>query len=476
MTAFHLAPRSFRATLQAILKQSWPVLISSWAGMAFGVLDTAMTGHASATDLATMALSIAIYITVFIGLIGVMHALIPIQAQHFGAGELKQVGQVWGQGIWVSLLLSVIGGVVMMFPDVWLGFSGEIAPEVRSSVHSYLLALTFGLPAALMFRTVYGLANAVSRPKLIMTINLIGIALKALFNWLLIFGNWGFPALGATGAGISSAVVFWITLGLGLWVVLRNPFYQQFQLTLGVPHLKSMWAILKLGLPMGGSYLVEVCAFTFMSLLVAQEGIAAIGGHQVMSNLAALSYMMPMSIGVATAALTAQAIGAKQIQQAHRTSMMGLVVGLSGACLTALGLYLGREEIVAAYTNNPEVASVALSLLVLLPFFHIVDAMQCINSYLLRAHKIAFVPMLLQIFALMTVGLLGGWWMGFGPGKSLMEPVRNQLLAGSPVGAGSMWLMATIGLAISTILLHSWYLMMIRKQLRLASQTPSPTR
>ena len=84
--------------------------------------------------------------------------------------------------------------------------------------------------------------------------------------------------------------------------------------------------------------------------------------------------------------------------------------------------------------------------------------------------------MLLQIFALMTVGLLGGWWMGFGPGKSLMEPVRNQLLAGSPVGAGSMWLMATIGLAISTILLHSWYLMMIRKQLRLASQTPSPTR
>ncbi len=86
MTAFHLAPRSFRATLQAILKQSWPVLISSWAGMAFGVLDTAMTGHASATDLATMALSIAIYITVYIGLIGVMHALSPIQAQHFGAG------------------------------------------------------------------------------------------------------------------------------------------------------------------------------------------------------------------------------------------------------------------------------------------------------------------------------------------------------------------------------------------------------
>jgi MATE family multidrug resistance protein len=145
--------------------------------------------------------------------------------------------------------------------------------------------------------------------------------------------------------------------------------------------------------------------------------------------------------------------------------MMGLVVGLSGAVITALGLYFGREFIVAAYTNNPAVASVALSLLVLLPFFHLVDAMQCINSYLLRAHKIAFIPMLLQTFALMIVGLLGGWWLGFGPGKGWIEPIHDQLLAGSPIGAGSMWLMATIGLATSTLLLHTWYRLIIRKKL-----------
>ena len=75
MTAAHSAPQSRWATLRAILKQSWPVLISSWAGMAFGVLDTAMTGHASPNDLATMALSIAIYISVFIGLICMTRSL-----------------------------------------------------------------------------------------------------------------------------------------------------------------------------------------------------------------------------------------------------------------------------------------------------------------------------------------------------------------------------------------------------------------
>ena len=457
MSVVDTSARSFGATLRAILKHSWPILISQWASMAFGVLDTAMTGHAGPIDLATMALSISIYITVFIGLTGVMHALIPIQAQYVGAGKLERVGQTWGQGIWVSLLLSVLGGAVLLFPDVWLSFSGDLDPLVRSNVKSYLLALTCALPAALMFRTVYSLANAVSRPKMIMMINLLGIVLKLFFNWLLIFGNWGLPALGATGAGIASAIVFWINLAIGLWIVTHTPFYKQFHLKLGRPQWTELWSILRLGIPMGGSYLVEVSAFTFMALLVAQEGTAVIGGHQITSNLAALAYMMPMAIGVATAALTAQAIGAGQLAQAHRTSMMGLVVGLGGALITACALYFGRDIIVSLYTNDPAVALIALSLLALLPFFHIVDAMQCINSYLLRAHKIAVVPLCLQIFALMVVGLLGGWWLGFGPGRGLIEPLRNQLLAGSPVGAGSMWLMATIGLTISALLLHGWY-------------------
>ena len=464
MTAVDTGPQSFAATLHAILKQSWPILVSSWASMAFGVLDTSMTGHSSPTDLAAMALAISVYITVFVGLMGVMHALIPIQAQYVGAGDLERVGHAWGQGIWLSLALSVLGGAVMLFPDIWQSFSGEVAADVRSRMADYLLALTFALPAALMFRTVYALANAVSRPKLIMMINLGGIALKVFLNWLLIFGNWGLPALGAPGAGMASAIVFWISLGVGLWVVMRTPFYRQFHLRIGRPDIAALWNILKLGLPMGGSYLVEVCAFTFMSLLVAQEGTAVIGGHQITANLAALAYMTPMAIGVATSALTARAIGARQLEQAHRTGMMGLVVGLCAAVITASCLFAGRELIVSLYTNNPKVAAVALSLLVLLPWFHIVDSMQCINSYLLRAHKIATVPMLLQTFALMIIGLLGGWWFGFGPGLGFMDPLRNVLLAGSPIGAGTMWLMATLGLSVSTLLLHSWYRYIVRRE------------
>lgn len=462
MSPANTAPISFGATLRGIAKQAWPVLISQWAGISFGVLDTAMTGHSSASDLAAMALSASIYITVFVGLMGVVHALIPILAQHYGAGNNDEVGRSWGQGVWLALGLSVVGAVLMLFPDVWLSMSGDVAPGVRERIGSYLQALVLALPAALVFRTIYALGTSVSRPKLVMAINLSAIAFKAFFNWLFIYGNLGLPAMGATGAGLATAVVSWMSLGLGLWVITHDRFYRRFHLRVGKPDWKTLKELLRLGIPMGGSYLVEVSAFTFMALLVAREGTYVTGGHQIMSNLAALCYMMPMALGVATAALTAQAIGAGNLAHAHRTGMAGLTLGLIGALLTSAVLLAGRPLILAAYTDDVGVAAVAATLLAVLPLFHLFDSMQCINSYLLRAYKVAVVPLLLQVVALAGVGLVGGWWFGFGPGKGGLDGIRNVLVPGSPEGAGSMWLMAMVGLALSAALLHFWYRRIVR--------------
>jgi MATE family multidrug resistance protein len=456
----------FGASMRAIARQAWPVLISQWAGIAFGVMDTAMTGHSSPDDLAAMALSVSVYITVFVGMMGVVHALIPILAQHYGAGRMAEVGRMWGQGVWLALGLSVIGAILMLQPHVWLSLSGQVAPGVRERVASYLQALALALPAGLMFRTIYCLGTAVSRPKVVMAINLGGVCLKALLNWVLIFGHFGAPALGATGAGLSTALVMWISLAVGLRVISRDRHFTVLRLRLGKPEWSAQKELLRLGLPMGGSYLVEVCAFTFMALLIAQGGTFVTGGHQIMSNLAALCYMMPMAIGIATASLTAQSIGAGRREQAHRSGLAGLAVGVVGALATSLVLLVGRPLILAAYTDNAEVAAVAASLLQLLPLFHLCDSMQCINSYLLRAYKVAVVPLLLQAVALAGVGLLGGWYLGFGPGRGGLDGLRNILMPGSPVGAGTMWLMAMIGLALSAALLHGWYWHIVRRGLR----------
>ncbi len=459
-----LAPvlRSLGHYSKETLKQAWPVLISAWAGIAFGVMDTAMAGHASAADLQAMSLSVSIYITVFIGLMGVVHALIPIIGQHFGAGRLSDVGRAWTQGVWLALGLSLVGAVFLLFPDAWLSLSGDVDPAVRHGVTWYLRALMLALPATLLFRTIYALATATSRPRVVMNINLASIAFKGLFNWVFIFGKFGMPALGAAGAGLSTALTGWLTLAAGLWVLRHDPYFLRFNLTMRRPCWADQKELLRLGLPMGGSYLVEVAAFSFMALLVAREGMYVTGGHQIIANLTALCYMMPMAVGIASASLTSQAIGAGDKQRAQRTAQAGLLVVFVGALSTALLIVFGRPLILAVYTDDLQVAAVAATLLQIVPFFHFWDAMHCIVSYLLRAYKVAVVPLIMQIVGLTGLGLIGGWLLGFGPAAGSLQPLIDWLVPGAPMGAATMWLMAMLGLALASLLLGAWYIYVIR--------------
>src|SRR5690606_7838558 len=136
---------------------------------------------------------------------------------------------------WLAAGTCGAGAVFLLAPDIWLSISGDIEPAVRQGVRHSLWALNFALPAALALRTLYALATAVSRPRTVMVINVAGIAFKLFFNWAFMFGNLGLPAMGAAGAGLSTAVVSWIMLGAGLWAVLHNPWFLRFQPRLGRP-------------------------------------------------------------------------------------------------------------------------------------------------------------------------------------------------------------------------------------------------
>lgn len=456
-------PLSLSGSIRHLVHQAWPVLVGQWAGIALGVLDTAMTGHASAVDLAAMSLSVSIYITVFVGLMGIVHALIPILAHHYGARQFPEVGAAWGQGVWLALTLSVIGGTILLFPGAWLSLSGDVEPAVRARIDGYLTTLAVALPAALVFRTMHSLGAAVSRPQLIMWINLLGVLLKAFFNWVLIFGHFGMPALGAVGAGISTALVFWISVAVAGLTMRRDTYYAKFGLRLGRPHWPTLRTLLRLGLPMGGSYLVEVAAFTFMALIVAREGLVVMGAHQISANVAALCYMAPMAIGIATAAQTGQALGARQFRQAIVFGRAGILLTAGAAIVTVLLVLTGRGWIVQAYTDNAQVAAAAFALLAIVPAFHMADSAQTLVIYLLRAYKVALVPMLVQIAALGGVGLVGGWLVAFGPQAGLLEPLIRIWSPHAPAGAAAMWIMATVGMVLSLIALLPVYGYVVRE-------------
>jgi MATE family multidrug resistance protein len=350
----------------------------------------------------------------------------------------------------MALLLSGGGFLVLAFPEVWLPWLHP-PPEVQPLVARYLRVLSLALPAALMFRAIYSLNTAVSRPHVVMALQLGGLALKVLLSYVLIFGVLGLPRLGAIGGALASVIVFWVLFLAGLTYMRLDPFYRRFKIHGAWPHWPILRELFHLGIPMSLGYTLEATSFTAITLLAARLGTTVMGGHQIVANLAALCFMIPLSLSVATATLTAQAIGAGEPARARGTAATGLRMGVIVAVTTVLLVWTLRRGIVGLYTSDPGVAAMALTLIPYLAAFHVFDAIQTVAGFVLRAHKIVIPPTVIYALTLWGVGVFGGYQLAF------------RSVAGPPWGIAGMWLMQSIALGLAAVLLVAFYLWIVQR-------------
>ncbi len=418
-------------SVRRILPLAWPLFIGQLAVLGFGTIDTVLVARHSPTDLAALAVGGASYITVFIGLMGVVLAISPTVGQLFGAKRLHEAGrQVW-QALWLALGCAVLGCALLAFPAPFLALS-KAGPEVADKVRGYLLALAVALPASLLFSVYRGFNNAVSRPKAVMALQIGGLAL-------------GIPALGVVGCGIATALAMWAQTLAAAVLLARDPFYRRFDLLapdVRKPHGPSIRALLRLGVPMGLGIGVEVTGFAFMAIFISRLGATPVAGHQIAANLVSLLFMLPLALGNASSTLVAQRIGAGDMADARRLCWHGLQFSTGLAALVGVAVFLGREQVLQLYTGNPAVVAAALPLLAWVALFHTVDAVQAVTAFVLRAWRIATLPTLIYVLALWGVGLGGGNLLAFDTGGAV--PPAWQ-------GARGFWIASTAGLALSAV-------------------------
>jgi MATE family multidrug resistance protein len=445
-----------------ILKLAWPVFIGQLAVMLNGVIDTIMAGRLSAVDVAAVGLGASIYVSVYIGLMGVLLALSPIVAQHYGARRLEQIGPETHQAAWLALMLSVPGCAALAASDLWLALSAP-PPEVAAMARTYLWATAAGLPAALFFRVFHALSNAIARPNAVMAINLAGAVLKVPLNALFMNG-WHagdtvvVPALGGAGCGVATAILAWLSLLLALAALRVEPLYRRLGVVggwPGRPDVARLRGLLALGLPIGATYLVEVTSFTFMAVFLARLGATTAASHQIAANLAALVYMLPLALGTATGVLVAQSLGAARAGEARERAWAGIRIALACAAAIGIALFVLRERLAAIYTTDPVLVAAAVPLLALVAMFQLFDAVQAMCSFILRAYRITTLPMLVYVFSLWGVGLGGGWWLAFVVGTS------THTWAAEVAGARGFWIAAGSSLALAaaclaTLLARVW--------------------
>lgn len=435
---------------------AWPILIGQLAVIANGVIDTAMTSRFSATDLAALALGTSIYISVFVGLNGVLAAIAPIIGQLYGAKRFNEIGAEVKQGVWLALLMTVGGCAVLLFPQPLLSLA-HASPELNDKASLYLRILALALPATMGFRLYASLNTATGRPKMVMALQIAALTLKVPLNALFIFGAAGIPAMGGPGCAVATAIVSWLMLLTGFLILRFHPRYRMFGL-FGTGFTWPRWAaqrdLLKLGIPMGLSYLIEVTAFTFMALFIARLGDTAVAGHQITSNFGTVLYMLPLAIANATGTLVAQSIGARDLEQARHVGFAGIRLAAILSVTIGCIVWLARDPIVRAYTPNEAIMAAALPLFVFIAFYQLFDSIQVTTAFVLRAYKVAIVPTLMYAIALWGIGLGGGYVLGLDPFG--ISPALFR-------GAAGFWMGNSASLALIAAGLL-WYLRVVQRE------------
>lgn len=426
--------------MRGLVAHAFPVLIAQLASVGMMVIDTVVLGHVSPLDLAAVAIGGGIHVSVIFALVGVLQSVGPVVAHLHGAKRDTEVAAVLQQGFWLALLLALPGILFLTHPGLVLD-PFAMDPAVDTKVRQYLGLLAWSLPASLLYRTFYAFCNALGRPRVLMGIGLAGLCTHALLAWGFAARGWLGEPLGVLGCALSNVLIGWLACLSAMAWLHFGPLGRRYQpfANWRRPCLKTWRELLRLGLPMGFSNLVEITAFTLVSLFIASLGATVVAGHRIIANLSALTYMLPLSLGIATMAAVAQSLGARNWQTVRvtvRASM--LMASISSLCLGLL-LWFGANSLLAVYTDDPAVRSVALALIGYVAVYQFFDALQTIAGHVLRAYRVTFVPMLIQTFCFWGIALGGGAWLCY-----RWQP---------PFGVAGFWLAAVISLLAAAGLL-----------------------
>lgn len=273
------------------------------------------------------------------------------------------------------------------------------------------------------------------------------------------FGGWGLEAQGAAGCAWATLLVDYAIAIIAVVLMRRQQLYVPLQIwqRMEAPDWQRLGAFLRLGVPAGLSILVEVTSFTLVALFVARQGALAAASHQIAANLAAVCYMVPLSLGIAISARVSWWRGTGNEAQAQKLAWLGVKLAvISGAVLSGT-LLVARHAIAHVYTADPGVIALASALLLWVALYHASDSVQCVCIFLLRCWRVTVVPLIVYCALLWGGGLAGGYWLAY------KNEATSALWAMNPT---PFWIGSGSALALVAII----FIFLLRKVLRAHQQ------
>lgn len=437
------------------MKIFFPILVTQVAFYLISFFDTVMAGRYGSADLAGVGVGASLWAPVYTGLTGILLAVAPLVSQAMGAKREREVKRIVMQALYVAVViigLTVVIGLIAVNPILE---RMELSAEAREVARNYLVMLALGIVPMFVFFVLRTLVDSLGKSNITMVLLLISLPINVLFNYLFIFGSFGFPELGGVGAGVATAITYWILCLAIIAVVFKGELFQR----LGIlrrfyrPDMKRIKELILLGAPIGLAIFSEVSIFSAVTLLLGAYGDVIIGAYQAAINFASFVYMIPLSAASALTITIGFEVGAKRIKDAVQYVVIGLTMCVAVSLFSGILLYLKNEELAALYSRDPQVIEAAAHFMILAIFFQLSDAVAAPTQGALRGFKDVNVTFLLTIAAYWVIGL----------------PLGFYLERYTTLGPDGYWWGLIIGLAVGATLLLVRLMHLIRKSRRLAA-------
>jgi MATE family multidrug resistance protein len=401
------------AEAREILRLGTPAIFAQLAYFSMRVVDTVMAGQLGPEPLAAISLGGSLWMPLAVMGMGVLLPVSPSVAQAVGADRRDDCGHYLRQGLWLSQVVALLLAFAFSASPQILTLFG-VDPTLIPLSSQFLMSLSWGLPARMAFVVLRGFTEGTGHTRPILWISIVGTLANIGLNELLMYGHWGFPALGAVGCGYATAIVdVLMAVLLGLWItwhpdLARYAPWSRWEW----PEWKPIVHFLAVGLPISVSLLMEVSCFGVAGLWLGQFGPTVVSAHQIALNLASLTFMVPLGLSIAVSVRVAQFVGARELDRARRTGQTGAILCGGIMLLATLAFWLVPQLFVGCYTSDDEVLKLGCQLLVLAALFQFFDGLQVAATGALRGLKQTRSTMIINTIAYWGLGLPLGAWLG----------------------------------------------------------------
>ena len=422
--------------LAGLLRLGVPIIFTQLLQVSQGTIAIIMMGRVGSRELAAVGLGTSFWVFVWLGSMGLLMGLSPTIAQHQGAGRHLEMRRDFQQGLWMALVIGMLALVLMRNIGGVMDHVG-VDSQVIPLVKSYLSIGSWSMPAVCVYLVMRFFCEATGNSRPMMVIQILVLPIVVLGNWVLIYGNLGFPALGVDGAALTFAGGLILVAILLSGYMLLTPKYRDLGLFTGLtfPVFARVGVLFRLGVPISISLILDSAFFNAINLLMGRFGHVALAAHQLVINFATVIFMVAVGISSAVMARVGQSVGSGNMAEVRLRGWIGIATATVLMLPSVLFMTMFPGIIASIYTSEPEVTDIAVSLLMVAALFQLFDGLYMAGAGALRGLK--------DVNAVMWISVLAYWVVGF--------PVA--WILGVNWGPTGLWYGMVVGIGLTAILL-----------------------